>query len=274
MKRARDIALKTRWVGVDELTPAPFHADLFPLPRDLSGLRRSFARHGFRSEYPVVVRAAARGLEIVCGVGRHIVARERGMRRVPVVVRRFESDVIARAYAIEDTLFNAYASSRLSVAHMVVLARALRECGVECVPREVWEAAGVSPSTYWRAVRCVDRALKGAVERLPALSDYDPVRLAAEIVRRELDPRFSLLLGGEIEVNTFAAHEIRVMGRGGRKRVESGKGVGITPRRGRSRARPGVVGVPNAASDETRPADGKRRGGKDANRTLFDLLPS
>lgn len=84
--------------------------------------------------------------EIVCGVGRHAVARERGMRRVPVVVRRFGSEREARAYAIEDNLFNpTTASSRPSLAHMLVLARVLKECGVECTPRQVWEAAGVSP---------------------------------------------------------------------------------------------------------------------------------
>jgi hypothetical protein len=80
MMKARDRVLKARWVGVDELAPAPFHADLFPLPRDLSALRRSFERHGYRAEYPLAVRArggTAGGLEIVCGVGRHTVARAR-----------------------------------------------------------------------------------------------------------------------------------------------------------------------------------------------------
>src|SRR5947209_430654 len=230
MKRARDVAMKTRWVAVGALRPAPFHADLFPLSRDLSGLRRSFERHGYRPEYPIVARAASRAAgdyEIVCGVGRHAVARERGMRRVPVVIRRFEGHEEARVYAIEDALFGGGASSRPSLAHMVVLARALREGGRVIAPREVCEAARVSPSTYWRAVHCIDRALKDAVERLPALSEYDPVRLVAEIVRRELAPRFSLLLSGELEVNTFAAHGIRMPGRGGKKRVENGKDAGI-----------------------------------------------
>ena len=79
MLKARDRVLKTRWVGVDELIVAPYYPDLFPLPRDWSGLRQSFERHGYRPEYPVVVRA--RGVvegdfEIVCGVGRHAVARD------------------------------------------------------------------------------------------------------------------------------------------------------------------------------------------------------
>lgn len=105
MTKARDRVLKTRWVGVDELIVAPYYPDLFPLPRDLSGLRRSFERHGYRPEYPVVVRARGGDVgtfEIVCGVGRHTIARERGMRRVPVVVRRLD-DNQARAYASRTT---------------------------------------------------------------------------------------------------------------------------------------------------------------------------
>src|SRR5215212_6610329 len=176
MMKARDKVLKTRWVGVEELTPAPYHADLFPQPRDLSGLRRSFERHGYRAEYPLVVRArggSAGGFEIVCGVGRHAVARERGMRRVPVVARPFESDERARAYAIEDNLFNAPASSRLSLAHTIVCARALRECGVECTPRPVWEAAGVSPSTYWRAEGSLVRSVGRSLAAHPELEGLD-----------------------------------------------------------------------------------------------------
>ena len=206
MMKARDKVLKTRWVDVEELTPAPFHADLFPLPRDISWLRESFKRHGYRAEYPPVVRArggAAGGLEIVCGVGRHAVARERGMSRVPVVVRPFESDGQARAYAIEDNLFNAPASSRLSLAHMIVLARALKECGGECTPRQVWEAAGVSPSTYWRAdgslVRSVGRILTVHTE----LEGLDFLCQVAEIIRRGLDPDLTRLITGDVEVNTY-----------------------------------------------------------------------
>src|SRR3712207_6389942 len=95
MRKARDRVLKTRWVDINELAVAPYYTDLYPLPRDWSSLRGSFERHGYRAEYPIVVRAhvgVVPSLEIVCGTGRHTVARERGMRRVPVVVRRFESN--------------------------------------------------------------------------------------------------------------------------------------------------------------------------------------
>jgi hypothetical protein len=230
MQKARDRVLKTRWVGVDELVVAPYYADLYPLPRDLSGLRRSFDRHGYRAEYPVVVRAcggAFARFEIVCGVGRHAVASERGMRRIPVVVRRFDGDDEALAYAAEDALFGAGAA-RPGLAHMIVLARALRGLGRECAPREVSEAAGVSASTYWRAARCVEHALREAAEEVPALGDHDPIRLAAEIVRRGLDPTFSLLLAGKIEVNTFAAQSTPAHKRGGRQGAGKEESAGRT----------------------------------------------
>jgi ParB-like chromosome segregation protein Spo0J len=70
---------------------------------------------GYRFEYPVVVRVR-RGTEgayeIVCGVGRHAIARSRRRHRVSVVVRRFDDDNGARAYAIKGNLFNTAASSR------------------------------------------------------------------------------------------------------------------------------------------------------------------
>jgi len=274
MMKARDRVLKTRWVGVDELTPAPFHADLFPLSRDLSALRRSFERHGYRAEYPLVVRAsgaAGGGLEIVCGVGRHTVGCERGMRRVPVVVRPFEGDERARAYAIEDNLFNAPASSRLSLAHMIVLARAFKECGGECTPRQVWEAAGVSPSTYWRAARCVELALGEAAGKL---SECDAARLAAEVVRRGLNPQFALLLAGGIEVNTYAVRGPRPTRSGGKKRPDSAKGS--ETERGSRGGQKSSGGPPGrgAAPAESKPGKRPRRGGKVADQPLFDGLPT
>jgi hypothetical protein len=276
MRKARDRVLKTRWVGVDELIPAPFHADLFPLPRDLSGLRRSFERHGYRPEYPLVVKAragAAGGLEIICGVGRHTVARERGMRRVPVVVRRFEGDEAARAYAIEDSLFHAPASSRPALAHMIVLARALKECGGECTPRQVWEAAGVSPSTYWRASRCVDGALCEAVKKLEGFSECDPPRLAAEVVRRGLNPPFALLLAGKIEVNTVAARGPRSAGQGEKKPPAKGKASETTRLHGGRKTSGGPSGQ-GAGPAESRPGKKPRRGGKVTEQPLFDGLPT
>lgn len=225
MRKARDMVLKSRWVGVDELAVPAYYADLYPLPRDLAGLRRSFERHGYRPEYPLVARPAAGSggaLEIVCGVGRLVVARERGMRRVPAVVRRFGTDEGARAYAIEDNLFGPSPVSRLSLAHRIVLARALKACGVECKPGQVWEAAGVSPSTYRRAEAGLRESLGRLLADHPELEGLDPARQVAEIVRRELDPRLTRLLAGEIEVNTHH----RSLGRRGQPSVGAGDGAG------------------------------------------------
>jgi len=233
--KARVIVLKIRWVGVDELTVAPYYPDLYPLPRDWSGLRQSFERHGYRPEYPVVVHArggAEGAFEIVCGVGRHAVARERGMHRVPVVVRRFDDDDAARAYAIEDNLFNPGVSSRPSLAHMIVLARAWKECGGECAPRQIWEAAGVSPSTYWRADASLGRSLGQILSAHPELQELDISRQVAEIIRKNLDPQLTRLFAGDVEVNTFH----RAQGRHERTaRLVEGKarkaGKGGVPRR-------------------------------------------
>lgn len=276
--KARDRVLKTRWVGVDELTVAPYYADLYPLPRDWSGLHRNFERHGYRPEYPVVVRAqvgADGEFEIVCGVGRHAVARARGMKRVPVLVRRFDDDNRARAYAIEDNLFHAAASSRLSLTHMIVLARALKECGAECAPRQIWEAAGVSPSTYWRADGSLGRSLGQILLAHPELKALDFPRQVAEIVRKDLAPQLTRLLAGDVEVNTFH----RAQGRRARtvQRVESKASKSPTGRV-RRRAPKDVLAKSSKPAGKTqtsaKKAGQKKHGKNDSNLSLLDLLPS
>jgi hypothetical protein len=278
MLKARDRVLKTQWVGVDELAVVPYYFDLYPLPRDWSGLRRSFQRHGYRPEYPIVARAgvgAAGAFEIVCGVGRHTVARERGMHRVPIVVRRFDGDEQARAYAIEDNLFNPGAGSRLGLAHLIVLARALKECSGECTPQQVWEAAGVSPSTYWRADGSLMRSVSQILAAHRELQGLDFSRQIAEIIRNDLAPELTRLLAGDVEVNTY--HQSQ----GGRARAKrrvqseaakSGKGG----RRGRT-----PVHVPTKSNEpvaearpETKAPRRKKPPKSDSNLSLFDLKPS
>jgi hypothetical protein len=278
MLKARDRVLKTQWVGVDELIVAPYYPDLYPLPRDWSGLRQSFERHGYRPEYPVVVRA--RGVvegafEIVCGVGRHAVARERGMYRVPVVVRRFDDDDAARAYAIEDNLFNPAASSRPSLAHMIVLARALKECGVECAPRQVWEAAGVSPSTYWRADGSLSRSLEQVLSAHPELQRLDFSRQMAEIVRNDLAPHLTRLFAGEVEINTY--HQAQIRGARPARRVE---GKARKSRKGGVRGRaPETIPARSTKPGSEAPTPTtipkrKKSAKQDSNLSLLDLLPS
>ena len=279
MMKARDRVLKTRWVGVDELTVAPYYPDLFPLPRDWSGLRRSFERHGYRPEYPLVVRARDMikgAFEIVCGVGRHVVARERGMYRVPVIVRRFDDDDTARAYAIEDNIFNpTVASSRPSLAHMLVLARALKECGVECTPRQIWEAAGVSPSTYWRADGSLSQSLQQILSDHPELQGLDFSRQVAEIIRKDFDPQLTRLFVGDVEVNTF--HQAQGRHERPTRRVESR--ATKSSKGAMSRRAPETIPVKSNKLSGKIPAGAKEAAPKkpakqDSNLSLLDLLPS
>jgi hypothetical protein len=278
MMKARDRVLKTRWVGVNELVVAPYYADLYPLTRNLSGLRRSFERHGYKPEYPVVVRArggAESAFEIVCGVNRHAVAQERGMCRVPVVMRRFDDDDGARCYTIEDNLFNTFASSRPTLVHMIVLARALKECGGECTPRQIWEAAGVSPSTYWRADGSLNWSLEQVLSAHPELQRLDFSRQVAEIIRKNLAPQFTRLFAGEVEINTYhqaQSRRARTDHRGESRAVKSSKGgvrgqalVTIPAESNRSAAK-----RPMAAKESER----KKPSKNDSNLSLLDLLPS
>lgn len=169
------------------------------------------------------------------------------MRRVPVVARPFESDERARAYAIEDNLFNGPTSSRLSLAHTIVLARALKECGGECTPRQVWEAAGVSPSTYWRAEGGLVRSVGRILAAHPELEGFDFLRQVAEILRGGLDPELTRLISGGVEVNTFH----RAQGRSARPGRQAGDGAS-RPRKG------GVRGQSPAAA----PAESKGQAGE------------
>lgn len=276
--KARDRVLKTQWVGVDDLIVASYYPDLYPLPRDLSGLRQSFERHGYRPEYPIVVRARGGtegAFEIVCGVRRHAVARERRMYRVPVVVGRFEDDAQARAYAIEDNLFNPAASSRPSLAHMIVLAGALKGCGVECTPRQIWEAAGVSPSTYWRADGSLGQSIGQVLSDHPELQGLDFSRQVAEIIRNDLAPQLTRVFAGDVEVNTFH----KAQGRSARlaRRI---RGKASKTRKGGVHGRDSeTVIVKSNKPDGQAPTAAKTPKRKkpvknDSNLSLLDLLPS
>ncbi|MDQ3802645.1 MAG: ParB N-terminal domain-containing protein [Acidobacteriota bacterium] len=169
-------------------------------------LRASFERHGYRPEYPIVAREGEGGgeaLEIVCGVGRYTVALERGMRRVPVVIRGFSGDSEALVYAVEDNLFSRAAAAPISTVHAIVLAWSLEAWGEKYSAKRMREALRVSESTYWRAVGSLDVTLKEVIARHPELEGMDVSRQVATIIRRGLCPSFTRFFSGEVEVNTY-----------------------------------------------------------------------
>jgi hypothetical protein len=192
-------------VSVDRLiTPAYYH-DLFPLPRDRSALIESFDRDGYRPEYPLTARPSellGDHFEIVCGVGRFELACERGMRRVPVIVREISQKEALR-YAVEDNLFAASSSASLSLPQAIFLSRLLEGQTKSLSPQHVWKLARVSESTFWRAVKAYDLAVGKTAGEHPELEELAPHIQVAEILRRDLFPEFTRLWTGSLEVHTF-----------------------------------------------------------------------
>jgi hypothetical protein len=140
--------------------------------------------------------------EIVCGVRRYEMARERGMRRVPAVVREMTTEE-AIQYAVEDNLFAAGCSASLTLPQAIFLSRLLEGRGRNFPPRLVWELARVSESTFWRAVKSFDLAVSKAADEHPELNEMEEHRRVAEILRRDLFPEFTRLWTGSLEVHTF-----------------------------------------------------------------------
>jgi hypothetical protein len=223
VKKKRTRVVNTKWLSVDKLFIPAHYYDIFPLPRDASALVESFARDGYRPEYPLTVRlseTAGDKFEIVCGVRRYELARERGMRRVPAVVREMTADEAVR-YAVEDNLFAAGSSASLTLPQAIFLSRLLEARGRSFPPRLVWELARVSESTFWRAVKSFDLAVGKAASEHPELNDVEEHRRVAEIVRRDLFPEFTRLWTGSLEVHTFRQAHDTGEGRGGGARKTS-----------------------------------------------------
>jgi hypothetical protein len=205
VKNKRTRVVNTKWLSVEKLIIPAHYYDLFPLPRDASALVESFVRDGYRPEYPLTVRASetvGEHFEIVCGVRRYELARERGMRRVPAVVREMTADEAVR-YAVEDNLFAAGCSATLTLPQAIFLSRLLEGRGRSLTPRLVWGSARVSESTFWRAVKSFDLAVSKAAGEHPELNEMEEHRRVAEILRRDLFPEFTRLWTGSLEVNTF-----------------------------------------------------------------------
>jgi hypothetical protein len=205
VRKRRTRVVNTKWVSVYKLIVPAYHGDLFPLPRDRSALAESFEREGYRPEYPLTVRPSEiveDYFEIVCGVGRYTLAREHGMRRVPVVVREMTAEEALR-YAVEDNLFAASSSASMSLPQALFLARLLEDCGRGFPPKLVTQLAGVSESTYWRAVKAFDFAVGKAPSEYPDREELEPHQRVAEMLRRDLFPDFTRLWVGALEVNSF-----------------------------------------------------------------------
>lgn len=205
MRKRRTRVVNTKWMSVDSLIVPAYYSDLFPLPRDRSALVESFGREGYRPEYPLTVRPSEMVddyFEIICGVGRYTVARERGMRRVPVVVRELTAEE-ALLYAAEDNLFAAGSPPSMSLPQALFLARLLESRGRGLPPKLVAQLAGVSESTFWRAAKAFDFAGDKAPGEYPDREGLEPHQRVAEMLRRDLFPDFTRLWTGALEVNSF-----------------------------------------------------------------------
>lgn len=214
---------------------APYYDQLYPLPRDRARLRQSFEHDGYKPEYPVTVRpldGRAETFEIICGVGRYIVAGEYGMRRIPAIVREMDERE-ARRYAIQDNLYSPTTVTDISLVHAIFLARVFTVGGLKYPSQFLWELAKASESTFWRAVKCLDFALARVLEGHRELTDLEPSDQVARIVKNNLFPDFTELWKGTLEVNTFyqrhALEQGQVESKQGPKMRQSARAQRLSP---------------------------------------------
>jgi hypothetical protein len=241
---------------VDRLITPAYYWDLFPLPRDRAALIESFERDEYRPEYPLTVRPSdlvEDHFEIVCGVGRFDLACERGMRRVPVVVRELTADEALR-YAVKDNLFAAGSSASMTLPQVLFLARLLEGRGENFPARLVRWLAGVSESTFWRMVKAFDLAVDKAVREYPELEDLEPHRRVAEMLRRDLFSDFTRLWTGALEVNSF--HQAHANADGGRKGAARKHSKAANSKKAKSTRR--APGAPESADGGHSPRSAKR----------------
>ena len=275
MKKKRARIVNTKWVAVDRLIIPAYYGDIFPLPRDRSALVESFEREGYRPEYPLTVRPSEMVddyFEIVCGVGRYTVARERGMGRVPVVVREMTAEE-ALLYAAQDNLFAAGSSASISLLQALFLARLLEDRGRGFPPKLVAQLAGVSESTYWRAVKAFDFAVGKAPSEYPDREELEPYQRVAEMLRRGLFPDFTRLWTGALEVNSF--HQAHATAYGGRKGDARKNSNAVNSKKSKGTRRAPAATEPESADRDHSPKSAKRLsrnkdGGAGASLPLFE----
>jgi hypothetical protein len=253
VRKRRTRVVNTKWLSVDRLIIPAYYEVLFPLPRDRSALSESFEREGYKPEYPLTVRPSETVgdyFEIVCGVGRFALACERGMRRVPIVVREMTADEALR-YAVEDNLFAASSSASLTLTQAIFLSRLLEGRGRAFPPRLIRELARVSESTYWRAVKSFDLAVGKAAREHTELGDLDLHRKVAEMLRRDLFPDFTRLWTGTLEVHTFHQEHAEIST--GRRRATTGSSNSQAQKAKHTRQAQGAGRVKPTAGEQVRP---------------------
>jgi len=258
VKKKRTRIVNTKWVAVDRLIIPAYYGDIFPLPRDRSALVESFEREGFRPEYPLTVSPSEMVedyFEIVCGVGRYTLASERGMRRVPVVVREMTADEALR-YAAEDNLFAAGSSANLPLVQALFLSRLLEGRGRDIPPKFVAQLAGVSESTFWRAVKAFDFAAGKAPGEYPDREEMEPYQRVAEMLRRDLFPDFTRLWMGALEVNSF--HQAHAAAYGGRNGTARKNSNAVNSKKSKGTRRAPAAPEPEAADRDHSPKSAKR----------------
>ncbi len=256
MRRKRTRVVNTRWMSVESLIIPAYYGDLFPLPRDRSALVESFKREGFRPEYPLTVRPSEMVddyFEVVCGVGRYTLARERGMGRVPVVIRELTAED-ALLYVAEDNLFAAGTSVSMTLLQVLFLSRLLEGRGRGIPPKLVAQLAGVSESTYWRALKAFDFAAGKAPSEYPDREELEPYQRVAEMLRCDLFPDFTRLWTGAIEVNSF--HQAHAGHYGGRKGSARKTSNGVNSKRVKDTRRP--LAAQDSANRDHSPKSAKR----------------
>jgi len=69
--------------------------------------------------------------------------------------------------------------------------------------RRIWEFAGVSESTFWRAVSSLDSTLQEAMLSYPEMVEMSFSQQVSEIIRRDICPSFTKLFAGEVETHTY-----------------------------------------------------------------------
>lgn len=275
MRKKRTRIVNTKWVAVDRLIIPAYYGDLFPLPRDRSALVESFEREGYRPEYPLTVRPSEvvdDYFEIVCGVGRYTLARDRGMGRVPVVVHELTAED-ALLYAAEDNLFAAGTSASMTLLQALFLSRLLEGRGRGIPPKCVAQLAGVSESTYWRAVKAFDFAAGKAPSEYPDREELEPYQRVSEMLRRNLFPDITRLWTGALEVNSF--HQTHAKAYGGRKGAARKSSNAADSKRSKGTRRAPALPTPESADRDHSPRSAKRPsrdkdGGAGASLPLFE----